>query len=535
MMNELGRFNRKNNKKKRIVIAMLFALTIVALIGTSFALWQLTLVQTNPNTLTTDCFKISFNDESPISIENAYPITDEEGISLTPYNFTLTNMCDSFAIYDINIETLNTSTLVDLDYIKVLLNEENYDDEPNLLTSNTKIEPLLENASSGYKIKTGYLDYKESKTFNLRLWMDLDTPLDEKYMSKTLENRVTITTSFTKDMPLDTRNMMIERYDQNNNDNYDFINDTTKIVFRNKKTNPTDLEVIDISQNKDNSVVAYNDTSSGSKITYIEANGKIKFPVNSKYLLRSNKRTLSSIDGLELVDTRQVTNMDSMFIYYSGTTLNLSGFDTQNVTSMHSMFNYCNNLIELDVNSLNTRKVTDIAGMFANCSSLTSLNLSNFDTSNVTYLLGMFQGCSSLTTLDLSNFNLGKATSTSTMFYGCRNLTSLDLSSFNTTNITDMSSMFYSCRSLTNLDLSNFDTSKVAKMDRMFEGCASLKTTLNITNSSLTDIILFNGAATNEGAQITINYTTETSDLVDRMIAIKTPASTNIVKGVKLD
>ena len=125
---------------------------------------------------------------------------------------------------------------------------------------------------------------------------------------------------------------------------------------------------------------------------------------------------------------------------------------------------------------LNTSQVTDMGGMFYSCESLAALDLSSFDTSKVKYVRGMFEDCKGLTTLDLSNFDTSKLTSMRDMFRGCKSLTALNLSSFDTSKVTNMDSMFYGCESLTALDLSSFDTSNVTDMRGMFSGCESLTT-----------------------------------------------------------
>ena len=125
---------------------------------------------------------------------------------------------------------------------------------------------------------------------------------------------------------------------------------------------------------------------------------------------------------------------------------------------------------------LNTSQVTDMGCMFYGCASLTSLDLTSFDTSQVTQMSCMFYGCASLTSLDLTSFDTSKVTDMEEMFSGCESLTALDLSSFDTSEVSYMRGMFYSCKSLTALDLSSFDTSKVMNMGEMFLGCESLTT-----------------------------------------------------------
>lgn len=185
--------------KKGIILVLV--ITLILIIGTSFALWNLTFRQTGTNQITTDCFKIEFQDDNPISLQEIGPITDEEAVKLIPYNFTITNMCDSIAGYTINLETLNNSTLEDLSIIKMLLNDATKEEEPKLLTENDQVEKTLTNARASYKLETGYLNTKESKTYNLRLWMSVDTPPSEKYMSKTFESKITIITSYLKEIP----------------------------------------------------------------------------------------------------------------------------------------------------------------------------------------------------------------------------------------------------------------------------------------------------------------------------------------------
>lgn len=190
--------------------------------------------------------------------------------------------------------------------------------------------------------------------------------------------------------------------------------------------------------------------------------------------------SLKSIEGLEHLNTSQVTDMREMFYCCESlTSLDLSNFDTSKVRDMSHMFSACKRLTSLDLSSFDTSQVRSMDWMLSGCASLTSLDLSSFDTSHVTSMWGMFSGSKSLTSLDLSNFDTSQVTDMSNMFFGCSSLTSLDLSRFDTSEVTDMRWMFYGCSSLTTLDLTSFDTSQVMDMDRMFEGCSALTTILS--------------------------------------------------------
>ena len=192
-------------------------------------------------------------------------------------------------------------------------------------------------------------------------------------------------------------------------------------------------------------------------------------------------RSLTSLD-LSNFKTQKVTNMYEMFDGCSSlTSLDVSKFDTQNVTNMSDMFAFCSSLTSLDVSKFDTQNVTDMSGMFGSCSRLTSLDLSNFKTQKVTNMYEMFDGCSSLTSLDVSKFDTQNVTNMSDMFAFCSSLTSLDVSKFDTQNVTDMRYMFGECSSLTSLDVSKFDTRNVTNMYEMFDGCSSL-TSLDLSN-----------------------------------------------------
>ena len=246
---------------------------------------------------------------------------------------------------------------------------------------------------------------------------------------------------------------------------------------------------------------AFKDKDGGKKLTKVEVVDDGIQPLTMERWFEGCTN-LSKIEGLNKLDTSNVTDMGNMFNGCSGltsldlssfntanvtgmynmfndcsglTSLNVSKFDTANVTGMCGMFNGCSGLTSLDLSSFNTANVTNMGNMFYDCSGLTSLDLSSFNTANVTDMYGMFNGCSGLTSLDLSSFNTANVTGMEYMFYGCSGLTSLKVSNFNTANVTTMECMFWRCGALESLDLSNFNTANVTNMDEMFNYCSSLK------------------------------------------------------------
>lgn len=258
----------------------------------------------------------------------------------------------------------------------------------------------------------------------------------------------------------------------------------TKIIIQDEISDiDGTVQSYDISDDKDGKVLGKIVSNGNSTYTaYIQGDGKIMANTNS-YFLFYNFSNLTSIEGLD-------------------------NLDTSNVVNMNSMFGECHSLINLNVSTFATSKVRSMAGMFGECHSLTNLNVSTFDTSKVTNMFSMFGNCNSLTSLDVSNFN--------------------------TSNVTTMHSMFVDCDNLRNLNLGYFDTSKVTNTYNMFAECPYLITTITFRTNSVTDYTnMFGGAARVSGAKIIVNYTIASSSLVDKMIATKR-SDGNVVKGSRV-
>lgn len=276
------------------------------------------------------------------------------------------------------------------------------------------------------------------------------------------------------------------------------------------------------------------------KVTSVTINGKIKITDDASFLFGKGCDNVTEINGLNNLDTSQVTDMSNMFCETRKlTSLDLSSLDTSNVKDMSQMFWGCF-VPNLDLSNFNTSKVTNMSNMFHLCRA-TSINLSSFDTSNVTDMSGMFS-YSHAEALDLSMFDVRKVknfdgflfysaveslmvpktttdsaenmeymycntwlknvdtkwlktdhvTNMSNMFSAIFDLKSLDVSHFNTSNVTDMSNMFSGLTSLTDLDISNFDTSNVINMSEMFSSLRTIKN-LNVSHFNTSKVQHFDG------------------------------------------
>lgn len=98
----------RNQKKRRIMISSLVFLFFLLFFGISYALWKISLIQEEKNHVSSSCFKITLEEANEINLNNAYPITDEDGMKSKPYVFKIQNVCETTAFYQVNLEELET-------------------------------------------------------------------------------------------------------------------------------------------------------------------------------------------------------------------------------------------------------------------------------------------------------------------------------------------------------------------------------------------------------------------------------------------
>ena len=127
-----------------------------------------------------------------------------------------------------------------------------------------------------------------------------------------------------------------------------------------------------------------------------------------------------------------------------------ASFANARPTSCCRWFADCFYLTEIEgIENLNTQNVTDMSEMFVCCYALTSLDVSNFNTQNVEDMTDMFLGCEGLSLLDLSNFNTANVMGMSSMFSGCSTLQTIFASDkFVTDKVLGGDDMFISCENL---------------------------------------------------------------------------------------
>ena len=515
-----------NKKRKVILVVVGILLTLSVAIGISYAYYMFGASQSGYNAIIGDCFEITFADDGELNINGASPIYDSNADELTPYTFYITNVCNYEINYSVSLETLDSTTM-SLDAIKVKMD----DKSPKLLGSiadNDSSSIINSNVLSSKTIDHGKVEGNSTKTLNLRIWIDVNSTI-EQAANKVFNSKVVVNATIGGDAYLatgikfnaamkklagvevsETQLNQLENLRENYN-NYclsseideeatmmcniatkaDILNENFYAYIMTEDTNikqfkvvdemPVDIDNYEIVSNESSNCDIYLWFDDGIIYLYTDAN---KIYANDMSFMFFYLKNIGSID-LSIFDTSKTTDMSYLFAYYPALIqafytstldhLDLSHFDTSNVEDMSFMFAGLTQVRQIDISHFDTSNVTDMTYMFGSMTSLESLDLSNFNTSKVRNMAGLFGQLLSIKSLDLSNFDTSNVTNMRAMFQDMQNLESIDLSNFNTSKVTNMAQMFGDVGKVVELDLSNFDTSNVTDMNAMFQNMHNLQ------------------------------------------------------------
>ena len=187
--------NDNNEKKIKIYVALL--ITVICVIGVSYAWFRLYLSQSENNKITArTCFDVSFTENTDkISLVDAVPEDDSDGLREKPFTFTLKNNCEGYVKAYITIDsayrTITSSSYLKDNQVKVNVSPKGtVVSNGMLLTAGELME--IDNNSKGYVINVTGLESNEEKSFDLRLWMD-GAVTQSDGLNKTWEGSVVVT------------------------------------------------------------------------------------------------------------------------------------------------------------------------------------------------------------------------------------------------------------------------------------------------------------------------------------------------------
>ena len=198
-------------RKKYIIISVvIISISIIALIGTSYALLTMTIEGDKKISVTAGILKVDFSDGNYINLENAAPLSDSQGQKLTPYTFTITNKGNIDAYYHVSLEEETTNTLTN-NYLKMrLTSDKGYD---------SGVVKVSDYGKGEFTIK-GEEKISPNDTVTYKLWMWLDEVADNSAQGKEYKSKIVVTSydrkQNTPNVPELDSNMIAVKYENNN-------------------------------------------------------------------------------------------------------------------------------------------------------------------------------------------------------------------------------------------------------------------------------------------------------------------------------
>lgn len=160
----------KENKNKIVIIILV---GIILILSGTYAWLTIRVLGEKKNTLVVGTLSLNLKEENFISIENAMPIEDKDGLKQTPYTFEVVNDGTIDSEYEVYLDDEaidNNETRMNNEYIKYNFIKNGISNGVNKLSNlNTQTNRLLDK---------GTLKVGEKITYNLRLWIDKDTTND---------------------------------------------------------------------------------------------------------------------------------------------------------------------------------------------------------------------------------------------------------------------------------------------------------------------------------------------------------------------
>ena len=236
----------KNKKTILLIIGILLGISFLA--GISYAYYIKSINQEENNVVKTKCLNFSLtNEKNDIKLDEQYPIPDSEGRKLTPYQFTITNTCEQFISYNVNLESLEATTM-DSSAVKVMINNE----APVNLSTLESTSVSIDTSKDSKILATGSLGSNDSVEYALRLWMDYGDSADTSSMNKVFESKIVVTATVGTYKPSDYVTtlhdaILVNEYGVKNLDNAiskieakgtpNFNNSAPIVEWQEKKTN----------------------------------------------------------------------------------------------------------------------------------------------------------------------------------------------------------------------------------------------------------------------------------------------------------
>ena len=228
---------------RKLLLSLLVLVLVVSIGKESYALFTSS-VSSTVQSYGTGTLKLSYSN-SVVSLNNAYPMSDSDGMNMGSGIITITNTGTLAYKFDVKIDVSSSSTLSN-DLIKVSIDEQN----PAFLSTdgNVIIRDIILNPGS-------------SRSFSLKLWID-SSATSSQVLGKKFVGNLTSTGIAVRNVDDSVGTVLVGRY---TGPLYDYI-----------KNNADTTTTIDFSKTSEasntNGIYMTTDTDSGSPVYYYRGN-----------------------------------------------------------------------------------------------------------------------------------------------------------------------------------------------------------------------------------------------------------------------
>lgn len=160
----------KEDKKFKIQVAVFAILVCITIISITYGVFFTNKNQGETNKIASGCFSSTFTDgNNSITLANALPTTDADGLASTPYTFNLKNTCTIKIKYAV-ILNVKSGSFSD-SYVGTSLDGTSSKALNTYQTNTTYTNYIESDYSNSYILSTGVLDENSSLDFSFRAWL----------------------------------------------------------------------------------------------------------------------------------------------------------------------------------------------------------------------------------------------------------------------------------------------------------------------------------------------------------------------------
>lgn len=223
----MARMTKKKIKKYTKVMTITSIVTLFFLVlGITYAIFRITVTAEKTNVISVGTLDVRIeNEQDAITLKNTLPLTNEEGLDLTPYTFDVVNRGTIDAEYDLYLNINEENTTLPLNTIKYYITKETTDhQEVPIMESPQYITNMIDeeiDRQTLYRLDYDDINIEQSYSYEMYLW------LDENASDEVLNKRFEASIEVIATQPLDYARMIkkVDVSEDNNQSIYAYLYD----------------------------------------------------------------------------------------------------------------------------------------------------------------------------------------------------------------------------------------------------------------------------------------------------------------------